>query len=134
MKYILVLDKADEQRMHSGEMIQIPGQLETFITMEPKRGGRMTAQVDDGEERPRASRAPLAMVKCENCGESFKGAVGVSTHSRHCTGKRRQALPAPSSSPTCKYCRRSFRNVQARSAHQGNCPQKPRKEASVAHA
>lgn len=133
MKYILVLDKADEQRMHQGEMIQIPGQLETFITMEPKRGRGVEAQVE-GDAPKRSSRAPLAMVQCEGCGQSFKGAVGVSTHSRHCTGKGRQALPSPSSSPTCKYCRRSFRNVQARSAHQGNCPQKPRKEASVAHA
>lgn len=127
MKYILVLDKGDEQRMHQGEMIPIPGQVETFITMEPKRGNRVEALVD-GERPARASRAPLSMVKCEKCGESFKGAVGVSTHSRHCTGERQTALPAPSSSSaTCRYCRRGFRNVQARSAHQANCPQKPRK-------
>jgi len=134
MKYILVLDRADEQRMHQGEMIPIPGQIETFITMEPKRG-RGEVQVEETPARTRAQRAQLPLVKCTDCGEAFRGKVGVSTHSRHCYGGKRRALQAPThNGATCKYCRRSFRNVQARSAHQGACPYKTMKKEETAHA
>ncbi len=141
MKYILVLDRADEQRMQTGEMIPIPGQLETFLTMEPRRGSRASAAVEaDTPESPmgeRRRRAPLRMVQCPDCGQSFKGRVGVSTHSRNCPGRKREpALPTPSAPPsasTCAYCARSFPSINARNAHLAACPAKPRTRKGAVH-
>jgi hypothetical protein len=92
MKHILVFDKHDEDLMKNGQMIQIPGQIETYISMEPKRSRANTVEVTNGHqpllEHHRTKKSDSwPKLKCKGCGRSFKGGTGLSTHSRHCPGK-----------------------------------------------
>jgi len=80
MKVILMLDKQDEQRMRNGAMVQIPGQLETYITMEQKKTYRSRVSVD----RPLLSNGNDPRFKCKHCGSQCMNGPGRAAHERFC--------------------------------------------------
>ena len=83
MKVILMLDKADQDRMRNGAMVQIPGQLETYITMEQKKTYRPRVSVD----RPAIAfngKSHDPRFKCKYCGDQRANGPGRASHERSC--------------------------------------------------
>lgn len=90
MKVILMLDKSDQERMRNGAMVQIPGQLETYITMEQKKTYRPRVSVDRPLLMNGKSHDPR--FKCRHCGQQCGAGPGRASHERHCPQNPRRGM------------------------------------------
>jgi len=86
----MMFDGDDERRMKSGELMQIPGQHQTFVTFEPKR----TYRKHDALPHITTAKPRLltdGRFTCAHCGRQCTSGPGKFQHERACARSKARA-------------------------------------------